>query len=69
MTIKNKYIESGYEITEYENGTIVKSLVTHENAESQILQKVITIEELNSKVDDLTLLILAQQGVIELWHF
>ncbi|KRQ86065.1 hypothetical protein ABG79_02197 [Caloramator mitchellensis] len=63
--IKNKYIEGDYEIIEYENGAIVKTLITNTENTQIIPQKQITIEELNAKIDDLTLLILAQQGVIE----
>ncbi|MCX8074059.1 MAG: hypothetical protein N2749_00530 [Clostridia bacterium] len=36
------------------------------NPPQQVKQEQITLEDLNNKIDDLTLLILAQQGVIEL---
>lgn len=75
MSIINRYEDGNYEIIEVsKDSETVSSVIKVAKGEninffleqSPPPQKPITLEELSSKIDDLTLLILAQQGVIEL---
>jgi hypothetical protein len=62
MEIEREYTENGYNVKEYSNGTVIKTLIV-ENVQVEI-PKPLTLEEINSKLDDITLLMLTQGGII-----